>query len=347
MKNDSRRFWVPNALVWGVYAALGTYSMVASVGWSSGAVLITTTFGLMLFLASGAVRAIALRGDWLDRDARGLALRMLASSVIGAVFVQAVIAAVLLSALALGWVTVPGGQANYSPGAFFAYLTGTAVPLVLWSAGWAGARALRRARDSELARLKAEAGRQRMELELLRARLNPHFVFNALNNLRALISEDPVRARDLVTRLSGTLRQALEHNPRSLVSLSEEMAVVEDYLGIEGVHYEQRLRVRRHIDGDALQAWVPPMSLQLLVENAIKHGIGSTPGGGELTISARQDGGVLHIEVGNPGRLRDANGRRGVGLAYLRTQLEQMDPPGALDLREEGARVLARMEVAQ
>src|SRR5690606_39498643 len=94
-----------------------------------------------------------------------------------------------IPALALGWVTVPGGQADYRPGATFAYFVSTALALVLWSAGWAGARALRRARQAELARLKAEAERQGMELQLLRARLNPHFVFNALNNLRALIQD--------------------------------------------------------------------------------------------------------------------------------------------------------------
>src|SRR5690606_40615557 len=119
--------------------------------------------------------------------------------------------------------------ADYRPGATFAYFVSTALALVLWSAGWAGARALRRARQAELARLKAEAERQGMELQLLRARLNPHFVFNALNNLRALIHEDPARARDLVTRLSNTLRQAVGHNPRGAVSLAEELAVVEGY----------------------------------------------------------------------------------------------------------------------
>lgn len=347
MQSDDRRFWALNALVWGVYAALGAFSTIAVSGWSSGAVLISATFAVMLFLASGGLRVLALRRDWLRHEARGLALRMLAASVVGALLAQAVIAAVLLSALALDWVSIPGGQANYRPGATFAYLSTTTLALVLWSAGWAGARALQRARHSEMARLKAEAERQGMELELLRARLNPHFVFNALNNLRALIHEDPARARDLVTRLSGTLRQALEHNPRGRVSLAEELAVVEDYLGIEGVHYEQRLRVQRCIAEEALDATLPPMSLQLLVENAIKHGIGCTPGGGELTIGVRLEGGLLRVEVGNPGRLRPAAGRRGVGLAYLRTLLERMDPPGALALSEQGGRVLARMEVAQ
>jgi hypothetical protein len=116
-----------------------------------------------------------------------------------------------------------------------------------------------------------------LERDALRARLNPHFMFNALNNLRALILEDPERARDMVTRLSRTLRQALAHNRSEQVTLAEELAVVDDYLAIEAVHFEQRLQVRQQIDADATQAQLPAMALQLLVENAIKHGIASRP----------------------------------------------------------------------
>src|SRR5690606_40993000 len=88
MQNDSRRFWLLNALVWAVYAGLGALSTVGALGWSSGAVLIAVTVGVLLFLASGGLRGLALHRDWLRHDARRLALRMLASSVAGAILVQ-------------------------------------------------------------------------------------------------------------------------------------------------------------------------------------------------------------------------------------------------------------------
>ncbi|MGN6281258.1 histidine kinase, partial [Frateuria sp.] len=163
-------------------------------------------------------------------------------------------------------------------------------------------------------------------------------------DLRALINEDTERAREMVTRLSNTLRHALEQNDREHVRLAEELAVVDDYLAIEAVHYEQRLRVNRQIAPAALDARLPPMALQLLVENAIRHGIAVTPGGGELDLRADCMDGVLRLEVANPGRLGTGNGGHGVGLAYLRTHLGR---DGLFELTEHEGCVLARLEIAQ
>jgi LytS/YehU family sensor histidine kinase len=159
-----------------------------------------------------------------------------------------------------------------------------------------------------------------------------------------LINEDAERAREMVTRLSNTLRHALEQNDREQVRLGEELAVVDDYLAIEAVHYEQRLRVNRRIEPAALDARLPPMALQLLVENAIRHGIAVTPGGGELELCARCAGGMLQLEVVNPGRLGSGSDGHGVGLAYLRAHLGR---DGRFELVERDGRVVARLEIAQ
>lgn len=347
MDTGSRRFWWVNAGLWCAYTLLWLSIGVAMVGAHSGLVLIHVVHGAGLCLATGALRANALRRGWLRHDVGGIALRMLGAALVIATLVQLAIAATLLPALALGWVGSPQGGADYQPGSALMYWLNTLVSVVTWAMAWVGWRAVRRARESELARLKAESERHGLELQLLRARLNPHFVFNALNNLRALINEDPARAREMVTRLSNTLRQAIEHNPRKEVPLAAEMAVVDDYLGIEGVHYEQRLRVRRGIACEALEANLPPMSLQLLVENAIRHGIARVPGGGELTIDAWVEDNWLRIDVANPGRLQPSGERRGIGLDYLRTQLERAPRPGTLELTEEDGRVLARIGVPQ
>ncbi|MEE9889594.1 MAG: histidine kinase [Stenotrophomonas geniculata] len=215
----------------------------------------------------------------------------------------------------------------------------------MWTGLWAGLHGLRRARHSELARLRAEAERSALERDALRARLNPHFMFNALNNLRALILEDPERARDMVTRLSRTLRQALAHNRSEQVTLAEELAVVDDYLAIEAIHFEQRLQVARRIDADALQAQLPAMALQLLVENAIKHGIASRPGGGGIEIRATLDNDVLRLQVDNPlGNASEPTHGHGVGLAYLRAQLGSR---GRFTLQPVGDRMQALLEIPQ
>ncbi len=295
------RFWLLNALVWALYgvAGIGLRQAYFSDAGSAG-VLITLGLALALFGCSGAIRALALRAEWWARGTAGLLLRLALSVALGAAVAQLLVNIALHSALAWNWVSLGRQTADFSPKALLLYWYTTAVMLALWAALWAGLHSLRRIRSAELARLRAEAERSALERDALRARLNPHFMFNALNNLRALILEDPERARDMVTHLSRTLRQALAHNRSEQVTLAEELAVVDDYLAIEAVHFEQRLQVNRQIDADALQAQLPAMALQLLVENAIKHGIASRPGGGEVQIRATLDNDVLRLQVDNP-----------------------------------------------
>jgi len=345
-------FWWRNSAVWLAYLGVSLLLGFTYGGHWSGIVLISAMVSLSLWVGSAFIRGYALRHDWLKRDLLGLTWRLLLAVVIVAAAAQVLTAAALLPALAWDWVQLPGQRANYRPAAVFGYWFNTAIVLSVWCALWTGRRALQRARHSEMAQLRAEAQRATLEHQALRARLNPHFVFNALNNLRALINEDPARARDMVTHLSSTLRHALVHTDGGWVTLAEEWRVVQDYLAVEAIHYEDRLRVHTDIDPVALSARLPPMALQLLVENAIKHGIAVHPGGGELTIRVRLDGGWLRVEVDNPAANDASSEGHGIGLAYLRAQLGIDTPPssssrGTFRLERLGERMLARLEVQQ
>lgn len=346
MPRPQLRTALADALFWTGMAAFNLALSMAFGGWSSGALLISMMLSLELWLVGGAVRRIALRRHWFELGPVRLAWRLLLCVLLGAALVQLVLIPVLTLALTQGWVSLPQST-GFRPAMLFVYWANTAFMLGLWAALWSWTMAMQRYREGEIARLNAESLRNAFELDALRARLNPHFVFNALNNLRALINEDTERARELVSRLSNTLRHALDHSQREQVSLAEELAVVEDYLAVESVHYEDRLRVRREIDEAALTARLPPMALQLLVENAVKHGISRTPGGGELSLRARCRDGWLQLEVGNPGRLDPEPARRGVGLAYLRTRLARGEAGGRFELEQRGDRVIARLEIAQ
>lgn len=340
------RFWLLNALVWALYgvAGIGLRQAYFSDAGSAG-VLITLGLALALFGCSGAIRALALRADWWARGTAGLLLRLALSVALGAAVAQLLVNIALHSALAWNWVSLGRQTADFSPKALLLYWYTTAVMLALWAALWASLHSLRRIRGAELARLRAEAERSALERDALRARLNPHFMFNALNNLRALILEDPERARDMVTRLSRTLRQALAHNRSEQVTLAEELAVVDDYLAIEAIHFEQRLQVRQQIDADATQAQLPAMALQLLVENAIKHGIASRPGGGEVQIRATLANDVLRLQVDNPlSTGSEPTHGHGVGLAFLRAQLGTR---GRFVLQPVGDRMQALLEIPQ
>lgn len=343
----SRRFWTLNALAWAGYAMYSLWVGLRLGGGTlfSGVVLITFSIAVSLCLCSGALRAVALHQRWWDGSLGTLVLKLAGGVVVGTSIAQAVTAALLVPAMALGWVQLPGGHADYQLSSVVLYWMNTALFLLMWTGLWAGLHGLRRARHSELARLRAEAERSALERDALRARLNPHFMFNALNNLRAMILEDPERARDMVTRLSRTLRHALAHNRSEQATLAEELVVVDDYLAIEAIHFEQRLQVRQDIAADAAQARLPTMALQLLVENAIKHGIASRPGGGEVHIRATLENDLLRLQVDNPlGSASTPSDSHGVGLAYLHAQLGTR---GRFVLRPVDDRMQALLEIPQ
>ncbi|MBS0374589.1 MAG: histidine kinase [Proteobacteria bacterium] len=202
------------------------------------------------------------------------------------------------------------------------------------------ARQLAEARTLELARALQAA-----ELRFLKSQLNPHFLFNALNAVRALIAEEPVRAQGAVTQLARILRYALSSGQHDLVTFDQELAITEDYLGLEALRLDDRLTVERRIEPGLGDLPVPVMLLQLLVENAVKHGIAELPGGGTLRIRAVRENGALLLEVENPRpTVARAATHESVGIENARTRLELLFGPGAsltLDLADPG-RALAR-----
>lgn len=351
---DLRRFLLLNAATWAAYAVLNALLFMVFAGASSGMAAIAALLGLAAWAVTTGMRALAHRRGWLERPLPGLLWRLLLAVLVGAGLAQLVVTSGVALLHGAGLVRFPGNNlGDFRPLALVGYWLNTALLLGVWCVAWLGARAVRRGRQTEVARLRLMAERHALELDALRARLNPHFIFNALNNLRALINEDTERARELVTRLSNTLRHALDHHAADEVTLAEELAVVEDYLAVEAVHYEHRLRVDLDVPPATRALRLPPMLLQLLVENAIKHGISRTPGGGTLHISARDDAGTLLVEVSNPGTLApidphpDPDARvGGVGLAYLRARLAA-DPRHAFTLTQDGGQVRARMAIAQ
>ncbi|HTS64802.1 MAG TPA: histidine kinase, partial [Candidatus Acidoferrales bacterium] len=131
------------------------------------------------------------------------------------------------------------------------------------------------------------------ELRALEAQVHPHFVFNSLNSIRALVIENPARAQDMLTRLANIQRYNLRTDVNHTVPLSSEVDIVSDCLALESARYEDRLRVQMTINPAAAEVQVPPMLLQSQVENALKHGIAPLTAGGDLTIRAGVVGEVM------------------------------------------------------
>jgi LytS/YehU family sensor histidine kinase len=161
------------------------------------------------------------------------------------------------------------------------------------------------------------------ELRALRAQVHPHFLFNSLNSINSLVMTEPARAREMCILLAEFFRKTLAVGERPTVSLEEELDVARTYLAIEGLRLGARLKIEEAVDEGARALRLPPLLLQPLVENAIRHGIATRPEGGVLRIAARADGRRVHITVTNPFD-PDAPSRPGVGvgLANVRRRLQ-------------------------
>jgi two-component system, LytTR family, sensor kinase len=171
-----------------------------------------------------------------------------------------------------------------------------------------------------LDKLRLEGLVKTLELKTIKSHINPHFIFNALNSIRALVDENPERARTAITELSNILRSSLKAETLETVPLQQEMDIVQDYLALEQMRFEERLKIEMNIDPDTLTQPVPPMMLQTLVENAIKHGISRNMDGGLIKIYSHFKDGHHELIVQNTGNLQPANSDKIKGFGIQGTQ---------------------------
>jgi signal transduction histidine kinase len=186
-------------------------------------------------------------------------------------------------------------------------------------------RAQQRLREREVAAARAEALAADAQLRALRAQLNPHFLFNALHSLGALVRHDRAAAEHALDRLGELLRYVLDEGSGDTVALADEWDFVRTYLDLERLRLGERLRVEADLEDDALDCAVPSFVLQPLVENAVRHAVAPRPEGGRVTISARVEAGTLRIRVSDdgPGTTRQAaESAPGLGLRALRQRIE-------------------------
>lgn len=208
-----------------------------------------------------------------------------------------------------------------SPVQIWNLLMGSWLYLVVAGLSYA-VRAHRRIRAQEAAAAQARLLAQQAQLAALRAQINPHFLFNALHSVGALVSADPVRADQALERLGDLLRYAL--GSENQVLFAEEWRFTQDYLAFEHLRLGDRLRVDADADPAALSMMVPPLILQPLVENAVRHGIADRPEGGRIELRARVDHACLMLRVTDDGHGVTAGAAEGLGLGSVRRRLDAL-----------------------
>ena len=151
--------------------------------------------------------------------------------------------------------------------------------------------------------LKYQASMTEIELNNLKSQLNPHFIFNALNSIRALVDENPGKSKQAINQLANILRNSLASDKKGLTKFDDELKIVRDYLGLESIRFEERLKTEFDIHPESRHFLVPPLMIQTLVENGIKHGISKLTRGGIVQVKTFVESGKMSIQIRNTGQL--------------------------------------------
>ena len=298
--------WVPIGILYAA-ALAQEIPLARAIQGTIAAIAVAALLGIVVWRLSERI-------PWSpDRAPRFFAIHLLLAVGFVAVWVGTIYARIWIQA---GWWTVrhvaleDGGWTFVSAFWLYALLVG-------------GSHAIRAERRA----VRAQAERARAELDALRARLQPHFLFNTLHSIRALVRREPERAADAIERLGGLLRYVvdLEGRETDLVPVREELGFARAYLELERIRLGDRLAVEESIGMDALDVPIPALTLQPLLENAIRHGIAPRARGGTIRLSIRRKGPALEIVVEDDGvgaEEQPAAGAGGVGLSTVRRRIE-------------------------
>lgn len=290
-----RIYWTSQIIGWGCFTLINFLFSVTIEGLKTETFIILPSYMLVGLLLTHIYRIYIKKNKWY-----ALPIRTLIYKVIGSNFAIAVIvvSCLYLISLLLGLL-----EDNFNVAYIFLSLFNVFIIIIGWSLIYFAIHFFENYRNSEIERLVWEAAVKDFELKTLKSQLNPHFMFNALNSIRSLIEENPERAKTAINQLSNIFRYSLKIDRVETVPLEEELKTVVDYLGLEKVRFEERLNYKIEIDPLSKSIEIPPMMVQTLVENGIKHGISKIPEGGELEILTKSNGECLNLRIRNSGEI--------------------------------------------
>jgi histidine kinase len=232
-------------------------------------------------------------------------------------------------------------------GKLFGWVFDFSMVLLIWSLIYFGFYLVENYRKTESEKWRLELSVKDAELKALKSQMNPHFIFNCLNSIRALTVEDPERAQTVVTQLANILRYSLQSRNAATVTLEEELQTVSDYLALEATRLEDRLKVEMNIAPETLNICVPTMLIQTLVENGVKYGVAARPSGGEISLTSSLQDTMLQVQVTNTGQLGHGGDSTGLGLRNAVDRLKLLFGESATLSLESIApdQVAARIEI--
>lgn len=317
MRNRELVYWLCQIIGWGLFV-LGNILSAPFVGSDLNQVV---KLSIMIFLMGIGIthifRLLVHRWGWKTSNNWLLVPRVLIASIFMGFFLVTFNTAItdIMNGEALE-------LATFFRAKFLLNVINFSVLFLLWCLIYFAVSILQNWRKEEIQNLELRAAKTEVELNSFKAQMNPHFMFNSLNSIRALVDENPSNAKNAITMLSSIMRNNLLFGKRQTVTIKEELDLVENYLSIEKIRFEERLNISLDIDEETLNYEIPPFMLQTLVENGVKHGISKIIEGGEIKVSCHLVSDVVQIEIINSGRFEDNMDNSGFGISNTKKRLE-------------------------
>lgn len=322
------------AFGWGSFALFNIYVAYINQDLSYISFYVNLLIVLFGFLISHLYRNFIVRHAWVQLDTEKLIRYVLLATIVLTVLYN-ILYHLMLTALHF--------EVN-DPREYLVTLITVYVIFAFWNLFYFTWQYLEKTRQIQIDTLKMESSLKDLEIKTIRSNLQPHFIFNSLNSIRALIDENPELARDAITKISNILRSTITKQ-EATDTLENELALAEDYLALEKIRFEERLHFEKQIAPDTLPVQIPTMMLQTLIENAIKHGISNLEAGGIIVLHTR----ILHdatLEIQvindiNPAQIKQHENSLGFGLSSSRQRLKLLyGAQASLSLNFENAKAI-------
>jgi len=339
-------YWISQLTGWSLFVLINLLVIASfeELPWQR--ILVWIFLGATGIFFTHLLRRIIRKKSWL-----GLPLKKIIPRVITASFITGIVIYALV--FAASYFSGTMNRDELTVGMPIAGAINTSGVIFLWSLIYFAVHYLENYKKKEIESLIWEAAVKDYELKTLKSQLNPHFMFNAMNSIRALIEEDREAAKAALTKLSNILRYSLQMEKMESVPLEEEMETVRNYLDLERIRFEDRLKYTLYVDPQSENIEIPPMMIQTLVENGIKHGISKRTTGGEIDVKTSlqiaNGKSQLKIEIENSGHLsaNELKNSSGFGINNTKHRLNLLYGEEAkFSLKNiNGEKVLAEVEI--
>jgi len=318
-KNSISLYWKCQLIGWGIVSLLWLYIALVRDQFTIYQALINYVFDIAICIGlTHAYRSLALKSKWNQ-----LKLKRLIVKVIPFLVLLSILFMLFMNLKASSYVYIVNDLNNYSENilqwnpVLITGLRHMSIWLLAYHAYHFYIREIRTAKENAQLSIIAKQA----QLDNLSAQLNPHFLFNSLNSIKSLVIENPKAARRAIDLLSDLLRSSLYEKEEDLIPIKNELLLVKDYIELEKLRFEERLQLELDIDEGIENYKVPALSIQLLVENAIKHGIDHKVKGGSIVVSVERVADYVQITVQNPGKFIKNKKNKGLGLGNLKERL--------------------------